>query len=196
MPHERVTEWDELDYADEVVVTYQHVRDAGAEPELDHWAELMIDDVDWTAAWIDRAVAEATYEPGKTGPAFILWRHKTAFSWGADAAHLEIVVWVADHLFSFTLGVGLPMLAKKVNERLRGETPVTLTLDEAVRRARSRVAVRTDLDVEMLVVVSTIEREHEFEVVLRAPDGATYTVLVAAVGPHTQRVEVHRTYHD
>lgn len=194
MTQEPLTHWEELDWADRVVITYRHIANPGAEPGGDHWAELLVYDVDWTAAWLDRQVSESTYEPGERGPAFIMERHKTRFSWGADASQVEILVHVADDLFEFALAAGLPRLAKAINERLNGRPASALTLEDAIRIAQQRIAVRADVSIDSLVMVSSVERTESFEVVLRAPDGAVYTVEVGAEGPHTQRVEVRRTY--
>lgn len=191
----RTTSWDELDYADSVLITYRCIRNPGADPDPDVWAEMHISEVDWTAGWIDGQVAESTYRPGVDSPTFVMERRKTTFSWGADAAHLEILVLVGDALFGYALGKGLDKLGGAINERLRGAPVPRSTVEEVEGQARQRIAVRYDTNGARLVLLESRASDDDVTVVLCEPDRRTkYEVTVKAYGGSAQVIICSRVH--
>ncbi|QGQ20754.1 hypothetical protein GC089_18105 [Cellulomonas sp. JZ18] len=143
----------------------------------------------------DSARSPGRRRPGIDEPTFIRRRNKTDFVWGADAANLQILMLVGQAAFEYAAAKGISALGIKIRDRLGGDqTPISF--EDAQFRARQRVALRFDTDGQALELVTSVEREAEYEFEFREPRDAdtAYKVVVESFGPNAQRLEIHRRH--
>jgi hypothetical protein len=162
-------------YADSVRIELTFVEHP-SEPSIEEWV-LLSAAANWDQDWLVQQVERLAHDPA-TGPLYVLQVKETHFSWGADAAALQILIDLSVGLLGAAIWDSAKALARSLARRL-AEVDVgePLTDDEVIGRARLMVCERYHLADSELTLKS---------VELSGPDAAVVLLRSA----HGQRFEL------
>jgi hypothetical protein len=162
-------------YADSVRIEMNFVEHP-SEPSVEEWV-LSSSAANWDQDWLIRQVEQLASDP-ETGPLYVLQIKETHFSWGADAAALQILVDLSIGLLGAAIWDGAKALARSLSERLAdADAGEPLTEDELVGRARLIVVARYDPEDSQLKVISVeIASPDRGAVQLRGSDNQIYAL--------------------
>jgi hypothetical protein len=160
-------------YTDSVRIELNFVEHP-SEPTVEEWV-LSSSAANWDQDWLIRQVEQLAND-SETGPLYVLQIKETHFSWGADAAALQILIDLSVGLLGAATWESAKALTRSLGDRLaEADAGDPLTEEELVGRARMMVVERYDLEDSQLTTASVeITGADRGTVLLRGSNGQHY----------------------
>lgn len=180
----RISSEQNYNYADNVTIAILPIEYASDTDPDEQWV-VVTSGAAWSPDWLGRsveAIATRTDIDGRDYPAeYILDVQQKRYSWGADGAHYEILLWLAAWAATSGAWDVTKMLARTLAKKLKDSDASlldeTLPEPEAEERARWLVQARYKEKYDDLRVISVERLESgAATVVLRGASGCTYEV--------------------
>lgn len=181
-------EWERYrNYADQVVIAVIPIDTPMDQDEADEEWLAISPGAGWSQEWLVREVESIALDfqqDGQPMPAdHILKVRENRFSWGADAATTEILLWITSWAATSASWDLLKALTLRMSGKLSEETSEPdrpLTADEVEGRARWIVQARFDEEMGSLELLAVETRDDGASVTLRSPNsGWTFEVDLA-----------------
>jgi hypothetical protein len=180
-------------YADSVRIELNFVENP-SEASVEEWV-LSTSGANWDQDWLVRQVEQLANDP-ETGPLYVLQVKETHFSWGADAAALQILIDLSVGLLGAAIWDSAKALARSLSQKLTdADAGEPLTEEELVGRARMILTERYALDDAQLTTVSAeLQGPDRGTVQLAGSDGQRYALeMYRATGlVHLARIKRSR----
>jgi hypothetical protein len=179
-------------YADTVRIELNFVE-LPSEPSVEEWV-LSSSGANWDQDWLIRQVEQLANDP-ETGPLYVLQIKETHFSWGADAAALQILIDLSVGLLGAGIWESAKALTRSLGDRLaEADAGELLTEEELVGRARMILVERYDLDDSQLTTVSVeIAGPDRGTVLLRGSNGQQYELEMYRANGLVHLARIKRT---
>jgi hypothetical protein len=179
-------------YADSVRIDLNFVEHPSA-PSVEEWV-LSSRAANWDQDWLIKQVEQLANDP-ETGPLYVLQIKETHFSWGADAAALQILLDLSVGLLGAAIWDSAKALTRSLGDRLAdADAGEPLTEEELVGRARLIVSERYDLEDSQLTTVSVeIAGPDTGTVRLRGSDGQHYELEMYRANGLVHLARIKRT---